>query len=159
MYTKADRRRHPRHRSTNSSSNTPVTPPTSQETRSTVHPSDPARKSGRELTRINNIRRSYWGLLGNLAHDAHAKQSISSILGTSELSQPDSLSTPYSILLRDTLVNRDGIPEGVHPPCRLDPRWVTVDREYHPKRATLIRPKNLVSCQAGEDLDGLRFVG
>ncbi|KAK1215415.1 hypothetical protein PQX77_021979 [Marasmius sp. AFHP31] len=48
---------------------------------------------------------------------------------------------------RDSPANRDGIPEGVDPPCVLKPRSITINREYHLPKTVLVRPEGAISKQ------------
>ncbi|KAL0060376.1 hypothetical protein AAF712_012827 [Marasmius tenuissimus] len=43
--------------------------------------------------------------------------------------------------------NKDGIPEGVDPPCPLASRWFTIKKGYHPPETVLIRPARAISKQ------------
>ncbi|KAK1227448.1 Vacuolar morphogenesis protein 6 [Marasmius sp. AFHP31] len=45
---------------------------------------------------------------------------------------------------RDSPANRDGIPEGVEPPCVLGPRAITIEKEYHLPRTTFIQPEGAI---------------
>ncbi|KAL0060011.1 Rho guanine nucleotide exchange factor [Marasmius tenuissimus] len=45
---------------------------------------------------------------------------------------------------RDSLANRDGIPEGVDPPCELGKRAITIEKEYHPPHTTFIQPEGAI---------------
>ncbi|KAF9266426.1 hypothetical protein L218DRAFT_67769 [Marasmius fiardii PR-910] len=59
---------------------------------------------------------------------------------------------PFNILFNitqptDSLANRDGIPEGVDPPCILYPRWLTVVDKFHDEGTTFIRPEESISRQ------------
>ncbi|KAL0570890.1 hypothetical protein V5O48_011068 [Marasmius crinis-equi] len=56
----------------------------------------------------------------------------------------------------DSLANRDGIPLGVDPPCPINPRWLTVIEKYHQEETLFVRPKQSISSQNAEDLDGKR---
>ncbi|KAJ8072151.1 hypothetical protein PM082_015709 [Marasmius tenuissimus] len=49
---------------------------------------------------------------------------------------------------RTSLSNRDGIPEGVEPPCPLESRDVMIQEKYHPTQTTLFQPKGAISKQA-----------
>ncbi|KAJ8072181.1 hypothetical protein PM082_015739 [Marasmius tenuissimus] len=48
---------------------------------------------------------------------------------------------------RTSLANRDGIPEGVDPPCPLESRCVTIKKRYHQPRTTLFQPEGAISRQ------------
>ncbi|KAL0569180.1 hypothetical protein V5O48_012788 [Marasmius crinis-equi] len=56
----------------------------------------------------------------------------------------------------DSTANRDGIPEGVDPPCVIQPRWLTVKEKYHEKQRTFFQPKGAISQQRVQDRDGSR---
>ncbi|KAL0578178.1 hypothetical protein V5O48_003809 [Marasmius crinis-equi] len=58
---------------------------------------------------------------------------------------------------KDSLANRDGVPEGVDPPCIVQPRSVTVDDKSDEKGKSYIRPKeSILSENVQEDVDGSR---
>ncbi|KAK1235024.1 hypothetical protein PQX77_001761 [Marasmius sp. AFHP31] len=46
--------------------------------------------------------------------------------------------------------NKDGIPEGVNPPCALASRWLTIKQGYHPPETVLIRPARAISRQEAQ---------
>ncbi|KAJ8072124.1 hypothetical protein PM082_015682 [Marasmius tenuissimus] len=48
---------------------------------------------------------------------------------------------------RNSPANRDGIPEGVDPPCVLNPRSIDVNQEYHPPKAAFVQPQDAISRQ------------
>ncbi|KAF9266463.1 hypothetical protein L218DRAFT_69808 [Marasmius fiardii PR-910] len=142
------------------SSSMPVTPPgTSQGTIPITSPHDSA--SERECTRSEQygllllgcgIGYPLWKPTPRCTREAEYIVSIGDVGIISD-------GLPFNTLFNITqpihsLANKDGVPEGVHPPCFIDPRWVTVDDKYHPKGTTLIRPKNAVSCQAIQGFDG-----
>ncbi|KAF9266448.1 hypothetical protein L218DRAFT_69126 [Marasmius fiardii PR-910] len=57
---------------------------------------------------------------------------------------------PFNVLFNitqpiDSLANKDGVPEGVHPPCILQPRWITVVNRYHREGTMIAQPKGAIS--------------
>ncbi|KAG7089946.1 hypothetical protein E1B28_011574 [Marasmius oreades] len=150
-------------RSPSSSSNVAVTPSTSQGTGSDSAISDRGPKPGRELTRSEQyaslllgcgIGYPLWKPIPRRTTEAEYVVSIGDVGVISD-------GLPFNTLFNitqpsDSLANKDGIPEGVHPPCILHPRWLTVIDRYHQEWTTLICPKNSVSCQTVQKLDGSR---
>ncbi|KAL0060372.1 hypothetical protein AAF712_012823 [Marasmius tenuissimus] len=48
---------------------------------------------------------------------------------------------------RTSLANRDGIPDGVDPPCVLEPRSITIEKEFHPAKTAIFQPEGTISRQ------------
>ncbi|KAL0563864.1 hypothetical protein V5O48_018197, partial [Marasmius crinis-equi] len=59
---------------------------------------------------------------------------------------------------KDSLANRDGVPDGVDPPCIIQPRCITVDDKSDEKDRCYIWPKEaILSEEMQEDLNGSRI--
>ncbi|KAL0573585.1 hypothetical protein V5O48_008362, partial [Marasmius crinis-equi] len=63
---------------------------------------------------------------------------------------------PFDTLFNITLpldspANRDGVPEGVDPPCTIQRRWLSVNNKYHEREVILFRPKGAISQQEVHD--------
>ncbi|KAL0567322.1 hypothetical protein V5O48_014671 [Marasmius crinis-equi] len=68
---------------------------------------------------------------------------------------------PFDTLFNITLpldspANRDGVPEGVDPPCTIQRRWLSVDDKCHERESILFRPKGAISHQEVHDRGGSR---
>ncbi|KAL0567324.1 hypothetical protein V5O48_014673 [Marasmius crinis-equi] len=56
----------------------------------------------------------------------------------------------------DSPANKDGVPEGVDPPCVLPTRALTVHDQYHQDGVTFVRPSEAVSSQDVQNTNGSR---
>ncbi|KAL0575829.1 mitogen-activated protein kinase kinase kinase, partial [Marasmius crinis-equi] len=56
----------------------------------------------------------------------------------------------------DSPANKDGIPEGVDPPCVIQPRWLTVKEKYHERDKMFIQPRGSISQKRVINQDGSR---
>ncbi|KAL0565792.1 hypothetical protein V5O48_016229 [Marasmius crinis-equi] len=56
----------------------------------------------------------------------------------------------------DSLANRDGVPEGVDPPCVMQRRWLTGIDNFHEKGWTFVRPKEAIATQDAQGSDDWR---
>ncbi|KAG7089947.1 hypothetical protein E1B28_011575 [Marasmius oreades] len=146
-------------RSPTSSSSTPATP-SSQGTALSSTPFDSAVKAGGGLTRSQ----SYTSLLleYGLGHPLWKPMPRCTPEGEYIVNIGDvgiiSDGLPFNVLFNitqpiDSVANKDGIPEGVHPPCTLHPRWLTVIDKYHQDGTTFVRPKESISFQSVQELD------
>ncbi|KAL0567323.1 hypothetical protein V5O48_014672 [Marasmius crinis-equi] len=54
----------------------------------------------------------------------------------------------------DNAANKDGVPDGVDPPCTIQRRWLSVHDQYHQKETTLFRPKGVITRQRVQARNG-----